>query len=183
MNQQELSPDEASNFLRRANEQRLNYLKLIKSVGCPVDDLEIASLESEMVEKDKNPKPEIPDVLKSCDVNQLQSRLALVDLIYEGNGSAIKLLLLRLQNTIVRMRPDKNHELAHFHIEYREEYSASYSIEPLKILAGQLPARYEKPVLDWASEHKESLILTWKKLKAGENVTEMIIAAGEEKST
>jgi len=179
MSQQKPTSDDLTGFVRRATKQRLDYLKLIKSIGYAVDSAEIIKLENELRGKDAKPKASVSDVINSDDLGELQRQLALVDLIHDGNSESIKLLLLRLRDIAIRMRPDSNHRRAHFHIEYRKEYSASYAVDTLEKLAGQMPARYEKPVLEWAAEHKQSLTATWNKLKAGEDVQEMIFVGGE----
>jgi hypothetical protein len=46
-------------------------------------------------------------------------------------------------------------------------------------MAGDMPKRYEAPVLEWASKYQQSLVTTWERLKAGEDVRELVIVADE----
>jgi len=77
------------------------------------------------------------------------------------------------------MRAERNHGRPHFHIEYKREYSASYAVDTLERLAGNMPRKYEKPVLQWASQRQQWLVDTWENLNAGEDVREMILVAPE----
>lgn len=85
-------------------------MKLIKSIGCAVDGEEIIRLENELREKDTKPNASFSDVINSDHLVELQSQLALVDLINEGNSEAIKPLLLRLRDLTIRIRPYSNHQ-------------------------------------------------------------------------
>jgi hypothetical protein len=117
-------------------------------------------------------------LLTEADVADLQRRLALAELFSDlrasGSGS-YELLLLRLNHTVVRMRHENNHARAHFHIEYKREFSASYAVDNLARLAGSLPKRYELPVLDWAKCNQTALQATWEKLRVGEDVRELVL--------
>ncbi len=53
-----------------------------------------------------------------------------------------------------------DHEPAHFHAVYGE-YEASFSVNELKILSGQMPRRAEALILDWAEIHKNELLEEW----------------------
>ncbi len=112
-----------------------------------------------------------------ADVEQLQHALALADLLSRPNrqDGVIELLLLQLNHTKVRMRPENNHQRPHFHIEYKQLYSASYAVDNFECLAGQMPRKYEDPILKWASERQDALRATWEKLVAGEDVRELIM--------
>jgi hypothetical protein len=77
------------------------------------------------------------------------------------------------------MRKEGNHARPHFHIEYRDLYRASYAVDNFERLVGEIPLKYEKPILDWAVRHQKSLKLTWKKLQAGEDIRELVLAADE----
>jgi hypothetical protein len=67
------------------------------------------------------------------------------------------------------MRAENNHARPHFHIEYKKEYKASYVIDTLECLAGNMPKRYEKPILEWASTRREKLLEIWEGLNAGKS--------------
>lgn len=63
------------------------------------------------------------------------------------------------------MRREQNHPLPHFHIEYKQEYSASYSIDPYSRLCGELPRKYEAKVRSWILSHQQELLSTWERLQ------------------
>ena len=174
MNEQEPSEED---FYQAIIFNRLHYLRKLKLIGNQVDDAEIERLEKELAQAES----QIHDaqLLSQTDLEALQYRLAFADFWSERSGKTFKLLLLRLRHTTVRMRREPNHKRAHFHVEYKREYEASYSIDTLEQLAGNLPSRYETPVLEWASERKKSLQLTWDRLQAGENVQELSIEVEE----
>ena len=62
------------------------------------------------------------------------------------------------------MWQEQNHRRPHFHIKYKGEYSASYSVDTLERLAGEMPKRYEGPILEWASANREFLTANWEQL-------------------
>jgi hypothetical protein len=157
---------------------RLEYLKELKLRGHKVDDAEIDRLD-ELVYPERHQSTNDADrSLGNSHVEDLQRQFAVGDLLSQAENKttdAIKLLLLRRGYIVVRMRPDPNHHRPHFHIEYKRQYFASYAIDSLERLAGYLPSKYEKPVLEWAAHNRRSLNSTWGKLKAGEIVTELVI--------
>jgi len=62
---------------------------------------------------------------------------------------------------------------------YKTEHAASYAIDTLELLAGDMPQKYEKPILQWASRNQKSLLLTWNDLKAGKDVRSLVLLANE----
>ncbi|HRW04918.1 MAG TPA: DUF4160 domain-containing protein [Caldilineaceae bacterium] len=61
------------------------------------------------------------------------------------------------------------HHTPHFHVSYGE-YDASYSIETFQLLAGQLPRRQERLVLQWARLHQSELQENWLRATAGRSL-------------
>ena len=59
------------------------------------------------------------------------------------------------------------HHLPHFHVRYQEHY-ATYTIDPIQIIAGSLPKRQQRFVEGWAELHRKELMKDWKLLTAGE---------------
>lgn len=57
--------------------------------------------------------------------------------------------------------------MPHFHALYAE-HEASIAIETLDVLAGSLPDRAERLVLEWAALHRAELQLDWARARAGE---------------
>jgi hypothetical protein len=116
-------------------------------------------------------------ILTEIDVKELQEVLAKVDLSYSHKHTSdfTSLVLLRREHTRLIMKPEKNHKRPHFHIKYKREHSSSYSIIPLAYMTGDLPKKYEKPILEWAEQRINSLIATWTALESGKDVRELII--------
>ena len=57
-----------------------------------------------------------------------------------------------------------DHNPPHFHVKYNE-YRALISIDELKVLEGQLPARILGLVIEWADLHKKELMQNWDLVK------------------
>jgi hypothetical protein len=77
------------------------------------------------------------------------------------------------------MRGDNNHQRPHFHIEYKREYSASYAIDTLERLAGQMHPKYEEKLLVWAGHNQNLLLEIWDSLKKGNDITDLLLEAQE----
>lgn len=108
------------------------------------------------------------------DVDELQLELSLVDPQPNDGSSFQKAILFRLEHTTVRMRKEGNHSRPHFHVQYKNQYSASYTVDNFERRAGNIPLKYEKPILKWAKRNQKSLKVTWDKLQAGEDVRELV---------
>ena len=54
----------------------------------------------------------------------------------------------------------RDHPPPHFHVFYRG-HEARIDIENLELLAGRLPRRALRLVLDWAAVHQDELRLNW----------------------
>jgi hypothetical protein len=54
----------------------------------------------------------------------------------------------------------KEHGVPHFHAKYSGQ-RASFSIEDLRLLEGQLPPRVTALVLEWAFLHRDELLADW----------------------
>lgn len=59
------------------------------------------------------------------------------------------------------------HHTPHFHATY-QEYEASFSIEDIGIIAGELPARQRRLVEAWTELHQDELKAAWNLLQSGE---------------
>lgn len=55
----------------------------------------------------------------------------------------------------------REHNPPHFHAKYGD-HGASFSIETLEVLDGELPRRARLLVLEWALEHRHELLSNWK---------------------
>ena len=59
-----------------------------------------------------------------------------------------------------------DHAPPHFHAEYGE-HEASYGIETLEVLRGQLPRRAHAMVVEWTSLHRAELLEDWELARLG----------------
>ncbi len=164
-------------FEKSLNWQSLLYHWHLRSLGYSVES-KIEKLEAAIY-------PEIgegqnQDTLWQKDIDELQLLFAVSD--WESNKDSVfvtKAVVYKLQYIKLIILPDQNHERPHFHLHYKTEYAASYAIDTLKLLAGDMPAKYEQPMLQWASRKQKSLLLTWNNLKAGKDVRKLILHADE----
>lgn len=69
--------------------------------------------------------------------------------------------LSRFYGIVIKMYFD-DHAPPHFHAEYGE-YEALININTLAVIAGRLPARALKLVIEWASLHQAELDREWTK--------------------
>lgn len=116
-------------------------------------------------------------MIADTDLSDLQEAFAWVDLLSKpGSSDGLSLMVIQRDHVKLRMRPEKNHALPHFHLEYKQEYSASYQIQPLKKLAGSMPKQHEQKLMDWIIKNQVNLLSTWNALKDGKDVKELVIA-------
>jgi len=59
-----------------------------------------------------------------------------------------------------------DHEPPHFHAEYGGN-EATFAIETLECLAGELPRRVRALVIEWASLHRKELRIDWHRARDG----------------
>ena len=57
-----------------------------------------------------------------------------------------------------------DHNPPHFHAEYADD-EASFSINTLEILEGELPRRARALVVEWASLHRRELLTNWERAR------------------
>ncbi|MBA4312742.1 MAG: hypothetical protein C0417_08940 [Chlorobiaceae bacterium] len=165
-------------FYKWISRSHLLYLKRLRLLGHKIDNKRIETLEKEMYSELDQPENQGGGLLGQRDVDELQLLFSIAE-EQPAVRASIKVNLCQYDHTVLRMHPDHNHKRPHFHIEYKQQYKASYSIDPLERLAGHVPAQYEKPILDWASTRLRELKLTWDKLKSGEDVRELVLIAEE----
>jgi Domain of unknown function (DUF4160) len=160
------SDDAIKLFYLGALEERLAYLYLIRSLEHPVADQELLDLRTEIFLLD--PESEALEIFY-----ELRALLAFLD--NQKNPRPLKQLLGQVDHVYVRMRQEPNHQRPHFHVEHKNEYSASYAVDTLERLAGEAPPRrIEKAILTWAAREQQNLLDIWKGLQAGENVRTLI---------
>lgn len=170
----EISPEELEKFLSGTNQSRLRYQWMLRFKGYSVDEQSIMSLEKEVYPDLDGSTSSNVVPLHQRDLDELQLWLAIQDPPSNQGAFVTKAVLYRLQHTALKMRKESNHGRPHFHIEYKNEHSASYAIDTLEKLAGYVPPKYEMPLLKWATSHQASLLLTWNQLQAGANVVKLI---------
>ncbi len=113
-------------------------------------------------------------VLNRKDIQELQTLFSQVDMIGAvSDNNQLGILISKKGHIQVKMSPDKNHPLPHFHIRYKTEFSASYAIDDLRRLQDKkgkkdMPNKYERPILDWAKPRRAQLVATWEKLMKGD---------------
>ena len=176
---EEQSDEAVRLFSLEITKGRAAYLKHIRAQGCKVSEEELVRLEKEIEAEELRSQEGSTRLLREQDVVSLQQHLAWVDLFADDGKDYLKALLLKRQYTKVKMRAEPNHGRAHFHIEYKKEFSASYAVDTLQKLAGYMPRKYEEPILKWAAVHRGSLVATWESLQAGEDVRELILVSDE----
>ncbi len=123
----EPSAEDLELFVKSVTHRRLLYLWMLRARGYKVDAKEIARLEVELYpdlqELDGKDEREI----SQKDVDELQLELSLVDPPPDTGSSFTKATLFQLEHTTLRMRKEGNHARPHFHIQYKNQYSASYA--------------------------------------------------------
>ena len=70
---------------------------------------------------------------------------------------------------VIWMYHDEAHHRGrpHFHASYSGD-EASIEIDTLEVLAGQLPRRARRLVVEWATEHREELERNWELARAAQ---------------
>ena len=165
-------------WLKAIDREALIYNWHLKSLGYDVENKIEKLEESVYAEIWENVERE---TLWQRDIDELQLLLSLADPEPKKDQIFVtKKRFYSLQHTHLTIDNSKNHARPHFHLRYKNEYSASNAIDNLERLAGSIPKRYEDRMLEWASRHQRSLALTWNKLQAGEIVSELILDAAEE---
>jgi hypothetical protein len=77
--------------------------------------------------------------------------------------------LARFFGIIIRMYAEFGgpHHAPHFHAYYQNE-AAVFGIEPIELIAGELPRRQLRLVEAWAELHQAQLVDAWRRLQSGE---------------
>jgi len=77
--------------------------------------------------------------------------------------------LSRFYGVIIRMYTEVGgpHHLPHFHAYYQDDV-AVYRLEPVELIAGELPRRQGRLVEAWAELHQVELMTDWELLQTGQ---------------
>lgn len=80
--------------------------------------------------------------------------------------------LSRFYGIIIRMYMEAGepHHLPHFHAYYQDDV-AVFGLEPIDLIAGELPRLQRRLVEAWAELHQDELFADWQRLQAGEPPT------------
>jgi len=118
----------------------------------------------------RNVKPldELGEALK-----ELQETIAFVDLCtrQSGAGGFPELLLHRRGHVALYLYKESGtHKRPHFHIRFKTAYDASYEIESGERLAGTMPVKYERPILDWVKKNRDVVSNRWHRLNSDERM-------------
>jgi hypothetical protein len=74
--------------------------------------------------------------------------------------------LCRFEGIIIQMYFETGtRHLAHFHVRFGN-HRASFGIDPIQVLAGELPTRQRRLVEAWAELHERELKTNWELLQA-----------------
>lgn len=88
--------------------------------------------------------------------------LAKWDLVYQCLPREVKIMpeICRFLGIVIKMFYD-DHNPPHFHAVYGD-YEAIFSIETLQMTKGNMPARVQGLIIEWASLHREELKENWR---------------------
>jgi hypothetical protein len=77
--------------------------------------------------------------------------------------------LSRFFGIVIRMYMEVGapHHLPHFHAYYQDEV-AIVSLDPVDVIAGELPRRQKRLVEAWAELHQDELLADWARLQTGQ---------------
>ena len=82
--------------------------------------------------------------------------------------------LVRFFGIIVRMfvETGERHHLPHIHVYYQED-TAVYGIDPIELLAGELPRQQKRLLEAWMELYQVELLENWRLAQIGEPVNKM----------
>lgn len=77
--------------------------------------------------------------------------------------------ICRFYGIVIRMfaEPGARHHRPHFHAIY-QGYAASFAIDTLELLGGELPVAQRRLVEAWAEIHRTELLSVWTLLQSGQ---------------
>jgi len=115
------------------------------------------------------------------EIVELQRQLATVDLLSRPSRQTrsgwTEFLLLKRGELKIKMYQEPGHALPHVHVDYgAHHHVASYSIDPIERLAGNLDKKYERVVTEWISTHRTQLLDVWQATQVGAE-THVLISA------
>lgn len=114
-------------------------------------------------------------------VKDLKLELDVAEMLHERRAEPVHTfsgpaaMVLRIEPLKFKMYQEKGHSLPHLHIDYGKiHHVASYSIDPVERLEGQLSHKYDFAVLAWIRSNKDRLLQLWHRMQAGQDGTDII---------
>ena len=76
----------------------------------------------------------------------------------------------RFFGIVIRMYMEAGnpHHLPHFHAYYQESVGI-FGLDPIDLIAGELPRRHRRLVEAWAELHQDELLADWERLQSGQS--------------
>jgi hypothetical protein len=164
--------EDLKHFMLEVTRQHAAYLKHVESCGYTIDKEALARFEAEIRAGEASVGGLAEHaMLDERDLDELQLALAWADSRERpSEGSATKVLVAQRDHVKLRMRREANHALPHFHLEHKTLYSATYQIDPLQRLAGEMPRAYEEKLWQWIIDNQSKLLAKWDALNTGKDV-------------
>jgi hypothetical protein len=77
--------------------------------------------------------------------------------------------LSRFYGIVIRMFVEVGnpHHRPHFHAFY-QEHVAVFGVDPIDLMAGEVPRRQRRLIEAWAELHQAELLADWRRLQAGD---------------
>ena len=72
----------------------------------------------------------------------------------------------RFHNIRIVFNSREHHNVAHFHVVH-PDFRASFDISNCRVMAGRIPTRFRRLILDWALEHQAELLAGWEDIRRG----------------
>jgi Domain of unknown function (DUF4160) len=108
-------------------------------------------------------------VFNETEINDLLGKIN-IEATYQSMKNVpsdmLTLNIAKIQKNIkISIRTNEgNHTIPHFHVE-TTDYSGSYTIDPIRRLAGNMPSWLEKIFIPWVAKHKSSIKQKWDELR------------------
>lgn len=106
------------------------------------------------------------------ELSLLRQQLEFADKIAkrESGEREIKYLVFSHQAIRLRIDANMNHARPHIHLDYGHElHAASIAIDTGEILAGRVPPKYSRRIIEWIDKNRSALGEIWKALKESKN--------------
>ena len=113
------------------------------------------------------------------DIEELKRQLLIADLTDQRKGlheDSLSLLVARIRKVAIHVYSNEGkHSRPHFHARINEDLNASYAIDPVECLEGELPRHLHAEILQWARTRRTELLSSWYEAAAGRRPLKMEI--------